>query len=61
MKVTELVQFVHSHEHLANVEAGVLLLQYTGVVEECAKVTTGDVFHCEIDVMWVLECVEKSY
>ena len=61
MKVTELVQFVHSHEHLANVEAGVLLLQYTGVVEECAKVTTGDVFHGEVNKLRILEGVEKSY
>ena len=58
MNVSKLVQLIHRSEHLADIEAGVLFFQYTGVVEQRTKVSPRDVLHREVDVRGVLECVE---
>jgi len=44
MDVTQLVKFADTHEHLGRVEPGVLLLEYTRIVQQGPEVTTGYVF-----------------
>ena len=44
MNVTQLVKFANTHEHLGRVEPGMLLLEYTRVVQQGSEVTTGYVF-----------------
>ena len=55
MNVAQLVQFIHSGEHLADVEPRMLLLQHSRVVEECSEVASRDVLHGEVHVLRVLE------
>ena len=59
--VPELVELADGSEHLADVEAGVLLLEHARVVEQGAEVAAGDVFHGEVDEGGVLEGVEEAH
>lgn len=58
MEVAELVEFIHRSEHLADVEPGVLFLENTRVVQQRSKITTGNVFHGQVNVFRVLEGIE---
>lgn len=60
MYIPQLMQLVNSGKHLAYVKPRVFLLEYARVVKEGAEVTAWDVFHCEVDVLGVLKCVEES-
>lgn len=44
MDVPKLVQCVDTGEHLGDVEAGMAIVEHTGVVEKGAEVSTGNVF-----------------
>lgn len=54
------MQLVHANEHLANVKPRDLLLENSRVVEKGAEVATRNVLHREIDMLWILECVQQS-
>ena len=60
MNVPQLVQLVDGGEHLADVKARVLLLEYTRVIEKGAEVASRDVFHREVDVLRILESIQKA-
>lgn len=59
MKIAELVEFIHRSEHLADVEPGMLFLENSRVVEQRSEVTTGNIFHGQINVLRVLEGIQK--
>lgn len=44
MNIPQLVQLIHTHEHLRRVESSVFFLEDAGVVEEGSEVSSGDVF-----------------
>ena len=60
MDVPQLVQLVHGHEHLANIESRNLLLENACVVEKCPEVASRYVFHRKIHVLWVLEGIKEA-
>ncbi len=60
MNITKLMQLVHSHEHLRDIKPCIFLLEDPAVVHQGTEITTGDVFHREVDVCGVLECVEEA-
>lgn len=51
MDVAKFMQFVHTHEHFRDVEAGMLFLEYSRVVQKSPEVAAGDVLHSEVDVL----------
>jgi hypothetical protein len=53
------MQGVDREEHFGRVEAGVFVVEDARGVDERAEVAARDVFHCEVDVFFVLECVEE--
>ncbi|KAH0238732.1 hypothetical protein KCV06_g8, partial [Aureobasidium melanogenum] len=59
--VAELVQCVDAKEHFRNVETSMTVVQNTGVVEESAEVTTGNILHGEVDAGLVLKSVEQTH
>lgn len=60
MNIPKFMQFIHSHEHLCDIEPCVFLLKDPAVVHQCTEIATWDVFHSEVDVCGVLECVEEA-
>lgn len=60
MDVSESMELVHGGEHFADIESSMFLLQNTGIVQERPEVAPRDVLHREVDVIDVLEGVEKS-
>ena len=60
MDVPQFMKLVYGCEHFADVESGVFFLEDARVIEESAEVTAGYVFHCEVDMVRVLECVQET-
>jgi hypothetical protein len=60
VNVTQLVEFVDTSKHLGGIEASVLLLEDTRVVEERTEVTSGYVLHGKVHMVLVLEGVEEA-
>ena len=44
MDVTKLVQGIDATEHFGNVEAGVTVMEYTGIIKQRSKISAGHVF-----------------
>ena len=60
MNVPKLVQFADSCEHLADIEARMLLLEDARIVEQCPKVASGNIFHREINMLCILKCIQQT-
>lgn len=50
MDVAKLVQGIDATKHFCNVEAGVTVMEYTGIIEQRSKISAGHVFLGEIGV-----------
>jgi hypothetical protein len=61
MNIPETVQRVHTREHLCNVESSMSVVQHSSIVEQCAEVSSWNIFHRQIDLLIVLEGVEQSH
>lgn len=59
MDVAKRVEFSDTSEHFGDIEASVFLFQNARVVEKRAEIAARDIFHCKVNVLLVLECVEK--
>jgi hypothetical protein len=53
------MQGVDREEHFSRVEAGVFVVEDARGIDEGAEVTARDVFHCEVDVFFILKGVEE--
>lgn len=60
MNVAQLVKFIHSGEHLADVESRMFFLEDSGVVQEGSKVASRNVFHRQVNMFGILERVKET-
>lgn len=61
MDISEPVEFIHCYKHLTCIEARVFLRQYPSAVQEGAEVASRDIFHGQIYMLIVLECVQQPH
>lgn len=59
--VPQLMQLVDSGEHFRHVEACMLFLEHSRVVQKCTEVSSGNVLHSEVYMLSILESVEKAH
>lgn len=55
MDVAKLVQGIDATKHFCNVEAGVTVMEYTGIIEQRSKISAGHVFLGEIGVSFLFQ------
>ena len=59
MNITEFMQFIHSCEHLADIVSRMLFFEHPRIVKQRPEIAPGYVFHSEVDVFRVLECIKE--
>lgn len=63
MDISQTVELVHGHEHLADVEQDMPHGKdgTSCVIEKCTEVASGYVFHGQVDEVQVLERIKQTY
>jgi hypothetical protein len=59
MNITQHMQRINATEHLGNIETSMSIMQHTGVIQQCPEITTGNIFHRQIDLGVILEGIKQ--
>ena len=60
MNIAQFMKFIHSGEHLADIESCMFFLEDSGIIQEGSKVASWNIFHCQINMFGILERVKET-
>jgi len=57
MDIAQLMQFIHTSEHLCDVETCVFLLKNARIIQQRPEIASWNIFHGKIDEFRILESI----
>jgi hypothetical protein len=60
MNISQFVKLVNGGEHLTDIESCMFFFEDPGIIKKRAEITAWNIFHGEVYILRVLECVEET-